>query len=243
MLENKIILITNVLNFVGNPAVRAMLTEGGSVICHDAEFTGQDARSRFEAEFPGARATELQDPAAIVTAVEAEYGRIDVLVNNDIFPAIRAPIEDADIDDFRATLEALTVQGFIFAKAVTPGMKKRKSGKILFVSSAVPKHGLANYSMYAAARGATNTLALSLAKELGKFNIQVNALAPNFVESPAYFPEELRANAEAMKKITSQIPLRRLGKPEEAGQYLAFLASNKADFITGQILYFAGGWA
>ncbi len=243
MLENKIILITNVLHFVGKPATTAMLAEGAMIICHDAEFIDDAIRNKFEADYPGASTTSSQDPNEIVKAIEAKHGQLDVLINNDAFPALRAAIDEADLDDFRDTLEALMVQGFAFAKVAASGMKGRRSGKILFVSSAAPKHGLPNYSMYCAARGGANALTVSLAKELGKFNIQVNALAPNFVESPTYFPDELLANGAAMKKITSQIPIGRLGKPEEAGAYLAFLASDKADFITGQILYFSGGWA
>jgi NAD(P)-dependent dehydrogenase (short-subunit alcohol dehydrogenase family) len=122
-------------------------------------------------------------------------------------------------------------------------MKARRSGKILFITSAVPFHGLPNYSMYVTARGATNSMAVSLAKELGPHNIQVNAIAPNFVENPDYFPEELRQNKQAMTKILKSIPLRRLGKPEEIAALIAFYASGESDFITGNVMPFAGGWA
>ncbi|MBL4740000.1 MAG: SDR family oxidoreductase, partial [Sneathiella sp.] len=195
------------------------------------------------AAIPGATALSAQEPKEVIDAVLKAEGRLDVLVNNDAFPALRASIDEADIEDFRKTLDALMIRGFAYAKYASVSMKAAGKGKIIFVSSAAPKHGLPNYSMYVAARGGSNALAVSLAKELGRFGIQVNSLAPNFVESPTYFPEELLANEGAMKKILKQIPLGRLGKPEEAGDYLAFLASDKSDFITGQILYFAGGWA
>jgi NAD(P)-dependent dehydrogenase (short-subunit alcohol dehydrogenase family) len=97
--------------------------------------------------------------------------------------------------------------------------------------------------MYVAARGGANALAVSLARELAPFNIQVNAVAPNFVESPTYFPPALLADPQALAKITRNIPLGRLGKPGEVGALVAFLASNQADFITGHVMPIAGGWA
>ncbi|MBL4905926.1 MAG: SDR family oxidoreductase [Sneathiella sp.] len=243
MLKNKVILITNATHFVGTPGAKVLCAEGATVYAQDEAFLGEKARAAFEQMIPGVTALSEQDPADVIAAIIGKEDRLDVLINNDAYPAIRASIETADIEDFRKTLDALMVRGFSFSKFATPHMKTAKKGKIIFVSSAAPKHGLPNYSMYVAARGGANALAVSLAKELGKFGIQVNALAPNFVESPTYFPEKLLANEEAMKKITKQIPLGRLGKPEEAGDYLAFLSSDKSDFITGQILYFSGGWA
>lgn len=243
MLMNKIILITDAKHFLGTPGSKALTGAGAWVYAQDETFVDEATRHAFEEMIPGVTALPEQDPKEVVDAVLAKEGRLDVLINNDAFPALRASIDTADIEDFRKTVEALMVRGFSYAKYASIPMKAAKSGKMIFVSSAAPKHGLPNYSMYCAARGGANALAISLAKELGRSGIQVNALAPNFVESPTYFPDELLANKEAMAKITKQIPLGRLGKPEEAGDYLVFLASDKSDFITGQVLYFAGGWA
>ena len=243
MLKNKIILITDALHFLGKNGSRAMIHEGATVYAQDEAFLDDGARDAFVAEIPGVIAMPEQDPAEIVEKVMATEGRIDVMINNDAFPALKAAIDEADIDDFRKTLESLMVRGFHFAKEVSKHMKAAGRGKILFISSAAPRNGIPNYSMYVAARGGTNALAHSLAKELGRYNIQVNALAPNFVESPTYFPKELLENEAAFKKITSQIPLGRLGTQEEAADYLLFLVSDKSNFITGQVLYFAGGWA
>ena len=236
MLNNKVILITDALHFLGKTGCRVMLGEGATVYAQDEAFSDAAARDAFEKEIPGVRPLAEQDPTELVAKVVAAEGRIDVMINNDAYPAIKSAIDEADIEEFRRTLEALMVRGFHFAKAAG-------RGKILFISSAAPKNGIPNYSMYVAARGGANALAQTLAKELGRHNIQVNALAPNFVESPDYFPKELLENEAAFNKITSQIPLRRLGTQEEAGDYLLFLASDKSNYITGQVLYFAGGWA
>ncbi|MCG8492059.1 MAG: SDR family oxidoreductase [Sneathiellales bacterium] len=243
MLNNKIILITDASHFVGKPGSRTLLREGATVYAQDASFTDASARAAFEEEVPGVKTLAEQLPKDVLEAVLKAEGRLDVMINNDAYPAVKAAIDEADVDEFRNTLEGLMVRGFEYAKYVSAEMKKAGKGKIIFISSAVPKHGLPNYSMYTAARGGANALAVSLAKELGKYNIQVNSLAPNFVESPTYFPQHLLDDPETYKKITKPIPLGRLGKPEEAGEYLAFLSSDKSDFITGQVLYFAGGWA
>ncbi|RMF10312.1 MAG: SDR family oxidoreductase, partial [Alphaproteobacteria bacterium] len=184
-----------------------------------------------------------QDPRQLVGTIAQQWGAVDVLVNNDFAPAVRAPVEDASLDDLNQALQAIVVAPFAMTAAVVPSMKARKRGKVLFLSSAAPLRGLPNYSIYCAARGGTNALAVSLAQELAPYNIQVNALAFNFVESESYFPKKLLADPEARAKITKNVPLGRLARPEEAAALVAFLAGPDSDFITGQVIPFAGGWA
>jgi NAD(P)-dependent dehydrogenase (short-subunit alcohol dehydrogenase family) len=181
-------------------------------------------------------------PEGLVARVEQD-GPIDVLVCNDFFPALRAPIDVASADDLRRTLEDLVVAPFRFAGAAAKSMKAHRRGKILLVTSAAPLRGLPNYSMYVTGRGAANALAVSLAQELAAFNVQVNAIAPNYVESPSYFPPTLIENPEAMKRFTEKVPLKRLGTPDEVAATIAFFASPGSNFITGHVLPIAGGWA
>ncbi|MEQ8611264.1 MAG: SDR family oxidoreductase, partial [Parvibaculum sp.] len=159
------------------------------------------------------------------------------------WPAVRGPVDEATDKDMHETFEALVFKSFAMTRAAVPQMKKQKAGKILFLSSAAPMNGIPNYSIYAAARGAANALALTLAKELASHNIQVNALGFNFIESPDYFPASLLDDPKSRDKILGNIPLRRLGKPEEAAAIVAFLAGPTSDFITGQLIPVAGGWA
>jgi NAD(P)-dependent dehydrogenase (short-subunit alcohol dehydrogenase family) len=98
----------------------------------------------------------------------------------------------------------------------------------VFVSSAAPLRGIAHYAPYVAARAAANGLVSSLAKELGRDGITVNAVGSNYVENPDYFPPQLLANPEAMAKMTAQIPLGRLGKSRELGAAICFLCSDGA---------------
>lgn len=212
------------------------------MVCHDRAFADPEARAAFQRDHRDLHISGTIDPDALIAEIE-DAAPLDVLVNNDFFPALRAAIDTATADDLRRTLEDLVVAPFRFAGAAAKAMKQRRKGKILFVTSAAPLRGLPNYSMYATGRGAANALALSLAQELAAFNIQVNAIAPNYVESPSYFPPDLIANPEAMKRFTEKVPLKRLGKPEEVAATVAFFASPQSSFITGHVLPIAGGWA
>ena len=242
-MKDRIVLITNIEHFVGRPVAAELAAQGATVVCHDESFADAAAADEFAAANPALTVVRAQTPTEIVAVATETCGRVDVVVCNDAGAAVRAPIEQADVDDMRSALEEMVVFPFQMACAVVPQMKARKRGKILFITSATPLRGLPNYSMYVTARGATNALTVSLAQELGRDNIQVNAIAPNYVESPTYFPPELVNDPETLAKMTRNIPLKRLGRPEEVAALVAFYASDKSDFITGHVMPFAGGWA
>tara|TARA_B110000438_G_scaffold295685_1_gene339096 strand:- start:1939 stop:2697 length:759 start_codon:yes stop_codon:yes gene_type:complete len=243
MLAGKTALVTNVCHFIGVAAAETLQSHGAKVLCHDQSFGDSQARADFTGDHPNLTLLSETYTAAAVDAAAEAFGHLDIAVINDFFPALRAPIESADLDDFRKGLEALMVVPFATAAAVARHMKPRKQGKLIFVTSAAPVHGLPNYCMYAAGRGGANAMALSIAKELARDNIQVNAVAPNYVESESYFPPELLADENALAKMISKVPLGRLGKPHEVGELIAFLASNQSDFMTAQVIPIAGGWA
>lgn len=236
-------LITCATRFAGRPAARALLAQGVRVVMHDETFADDATRSAFEKEVPGVRAIAAADYDDIAAKAIAVHGGIDIFVSNDAFPAARVPLEKAGAEAYREALEALTVRPLAIARGLVPGMKARNWGRIVLVSSAAPLRGLANYSMYVSARAACNGLVSSWAKELGRQGITVNAVGSNYVENPDYFPPELLADKAAMAKMTANIPLGRLGKPEEIAAAIAFLASDGAGFVTGHVLPHAGGWA
>jgi len=243
MLKDRVILITNVEKFAGSGTTQVALAEGATVLAHDPAFEAATARRKYESQFPGAHALASTEPVAMVDEALKRHGRIDALVNNDAFPALRAPIAEARLEDFRTALETMAVMPFRLVQLVAPSMRRRKSGRIVFVSSAAPLRGIANYAPYVSARAAANGLVSSLAKELGRDGITVNAVGSNYVENPDYFPPALLANKDAMAKMTAQIPLGRLGKSAELGAAVCFLCSDGAGFITGHVLPHAGGWA
>lgn len=242
LLEDKRILVTHVTHWAGPQICTALAGEGAEVLCHDPSFTDTAAGTAFCEKAPGLTALRAQEPSDMVEEALAG-GPLDVLVNNDAYPAIKARVEDADPAALRECLEELVVAPFRLTGAVVPHFKDRGKGKIIFLTSASALKGIPNYSMYVTARAATNGLAKTLALELGRNNIQVNAIAANYIENPDYFPPELIANEDAYKKMVKNIPLGRLGKPEEAADLVAFYASDKSNFITGNVMPLAGGWA
>lgn len=243
LLDKKVILITKATEFVGAAVVDSCLAEGAIVVAQDPSFADMVEQEAFESRHDGAIAIGTTDPGEIVQDVIAGQGRIDGLVPNDGFPAIRAKVEDAKLEDMRAGLEAMVVEPFQLIGAAVPHMKEQGGGRIVLPTSAVPYRGLSNYSMYVTGRGAQNVMVLTLARELAKSGITVNAVAPNFVENPSYFSEELLTNEDAKAKILSQIPLGRIGKPEEISDLIAFFLSDKPGFTTGHVIPAAGGWA
>jgi len=242
LLKDRVVLISNVTKFAGRAATAAALGEGAKVLVLDDSFADAGRRKTWETEFKGSVALAEQTPADVGAVVKAQ-GRIDALVNNDAWPATRAPLGEAKLDEFRAAFETMVVRPFALTQHIAPLMRQQAYGRILFVSSAAPLRGIANYSMYVSARAAANGLVSSLAKELGKDQITVNALGSNYVENPDYFPPTLLANKDAMARMTAQIPLGRLGKPQEIGATICFLVSEGAGFVTGHTLPHAGGWA
>lgn len=240
---DRIALITCATRFAGRPAARALLAQGVKIVCHDEGFGDEVVRKAFEAEIPGVTAIAADEYAAVAAMAIAVHGRIDIFISNDAYPAARVPLEQGSAAAYRQALEALTVRPFAIASALVAGMKARNWGRIVLVSSAAPLRGLANYSMYVSARAACNGLVSSWAKEFGRHGVTVNAVGSNYVENPDYFPPSLLADKAAMAKMTANIPLGRLGKPEEIAATIAFLASDGAGFITGHVLPHAGGWA
>jgi len=236
-------LITCATAFLGKAGARALHQRGDQVFASDPSFGDEAARKEFEAQVPGVATVVATTAEGIAAEVLQRAGRVDVLVNNDAYPALRAPVTEIDRPRFLATLDRLAVEPALLTGALAPQMIARRAGKILFITSAAPLRGLSNYAMYVAARAAGNGLMLSLSRELAPYNIQVNALAPNFVESPTYFPQALLDDPAKRAKIEANIPLGRLGKPEEAAAAILYLTSDQAGFVTGSVLPFAGGWA
>lgn len=242
LLKDRVVLISNVTKFAGRAATTAALAAGAVVLAADESFADAERRKAWEVAFKGSTALAEQTPADIGAAVKAR-GRLDALVNNDAWPATRAPLGEAKLEEFRAAFETMVIRPFALTQNLAPLMRQQGYGRILFVSSAAPLRGIPNYSMYVSARAAANGLVSSLAKELGKDQITVNALGSNYVENPDYFPPSLLANKEAMARMTAQIPLGRLGTSQEIGATICFLVSEGAGFITGHVLPHAGGWA
>ena len=184
-------------------------------------------------------ACDVTDTAAVaklVSDVEAAFGSIDILVNNAGITRDNLVMRLKD-EDWDAVINANLRGAFAAIRAVSRGMMKRRSGRIINVSSIIGIIGNKGQANYAASKAGLIALTKSVAKELGSRNILVNAVAPGFIET------EMTATMtpEAREALGKQIALERLGTPQDVAATVAFLASDFSSYITGQVLVVDGG--
>lgn len=239
----RVALVTNATKYAGAPTVAALAAQGWRIIAHDASFTDVAARAAWEAENQGMTAAEAQDPAGLIAEVLDRMGGLHGIVSNDAYPAIRRRIEETEADALREMLEALTIFPFALASAATSHLKAQGAGAIVMVTSASPRRPYPGFAMYATARSASTGLAKALANELAPHGVRVNAVAPNFLYSETYYPRAKWIDDPAgAARVREMVPLGRLGRPEEIGELIAFLLSDKAGFVVGETVGFTGGW-
>ncbi|TCL55117.1 3-oxoacyl-[acyl-carrier protein] reductase/7-alpha-hydroxysteroid dehydrogenase [Allofournierella massiliensis] len=239
LLENKIAIVTGGTRGIGLATVEAFLREGATVILTGSrQETAEKAVAALKEKDPNAKvagiAPNLSDLASVEAAfqkVAQEYGRIDVLVNNAGM-SDSTPFDKYDEATFEKVMD-LNVKGvFTCARAVTPIMQAQGSGVILNTSSMVSRYGQPSGIAYPTSKFAVNGFTLSLARELGKHGIRVNAVAPGITDT-----DMMRAVPEqVIQALSAQIPLGRIGKPEEVANAFVFLASEMASYITGVVL-------
>lgn len=236
-------LVTNALQFAGPPAVDALLGAGFRVVAHDPAFADAARRTAYTADRPQVLALAEQDPAAVVDAAWAATGGLDVVVSHDAHPAIHGPIEDANVDDLRATLERLVVFPFALARAYVPRLKQRPGARVVAITSNRTRLPLRGGAIPDAARAAANAFVRSLSLELAPYGVPVNAIAPNYLYSETYFPRAVFVDDPAGRAFVEQVvPVGRLARPEEIGELVRYLATAEGTFMTGAIIDFSGGW-
>ena len=184
-------------------------------------------------------AADVGDPASVVAlaeAVEKEFGQIDILVNNAGLTRDNILFRLKD-DDWDAVLDANLRGAFVAIRTVARGMIKRRWGRIINIASVVGLTGNKGQANYAASKAGLIGLTKSVAKELGSRNVLVNAVAPGFIETDM----TAAMTAEARAGLAGQIPLERLGTPQDIAGVVTFLASDQAAYITGQTIVVDGG--
>lgn len=214
------LLVTQSRDFMG-PVLCEVLAEcGGSVI--------DDPRP-------------LSDAATIDAMIDAA-GRVDVLVANLAVPAPSTPAVEVTDDEWRRVFAHLVDPLPRLARAVLPQMIERRAGKILLLGSASALRGMKRASTYSAARGAQLAWAQALGVEVAPHQVQVNAIAQNFVDNPTYFPPAVQANPAFQERLKREVPLGRLVAPREDALFAAYLCSEAANCFVGQVFPVCGGW-
>jgi len=245
MLEGKIALVTGAAKGIGRAIALALAADGATVIVN---YNGSKERAEQtveEIKALGADAAAYQCNVADTKAADTMikeligiYGHIDILVNNAGITRDNLIMKMTE-EDFDAVISANLKGCFNTIKAVSRQMLKQRSGRIINITSVSGILGNAGQANYAASKAGIIGLTKTMARELASRGITVNAVAPGFVDT-----DMTQVLSDSIKKaVTAQIPLGHFGKPEDIASMVAYLASEKASYITGQIISVDGGMA
>ncbi|MEG0383544.1 MAG: SDR family NAD(P)-dependent oxidoreductase [Solibacillus sp.] len=241
--QDKVAIVTGSGKGIGKAIVQKMALEGALVTVTDLNKQTCE-ETAMEINQSGGKAiavegdvSKSEDVRRIVEETIEAYGKIDILVNNaGIVKDIR--LEDMKEDDWDKVIDVCLKGAFLCAKYVSPYMNEQKYGKIINISSRayLGNPGQANYS---SAKAGIIGLTRSLAKELGKNNINVNAVAPGLIETDAVRNHPKYEKIKELQK--KDTPIKRIGLPDDVANAVLFFASDDAAYISGDILHVTGG--
>jgi len=246
-LKGRSAIVTGAGQGIGKAMAARLAADGASVVI--ADIAQYDVAAAQLAK-SGARTLGLRvdvssesDTACMAEETVKAFGRIDILVNcAAMFATVKlGPFEAIPVDEWKRLLEVNVLGVALCCKAVTPQMRRQKSGRIINLASGAPLKGVPYFLHYIASKGAVIAMTRGLARELGKDGITVNAIAPGLTVSDgtAGRPEHLRNHAESIRSRAIQ----REERPEDLVGAMSFLASDDSAFVTGQTLAVDGGSA
>jgi len=169
-------------------------------------------------------------------------GDIDILVANLAEPPMTGPVHEIANDDWTKLFDSMVHPLMYLVRAVTPQMLARRSGKIIAVTSAAPLRGIPNNAAYCAARAAQNGFIKAVGLELARSNVQVNAIAQNYINNDTYYPDDLLENDKFLDHVRRNVPTNKVGAAGETAELAAYLASENCNHMVCQIIPLAGGW-
>ncbi len=244
-MQHQVILITGALAGIGRATALAAAGEGYKVVVSGRNSqTGAALETELralgaEAQYIKADVRDESEVHALIEGAVGRFGRIDVAVNNAGTEGNPAPSVEQTPQSYTATFEKNVLGVLMCMKHELRVMQRQGSGNIVNISSTMGSRGAPNASLYVASKHAVEGLTKSGALEAAAFGVRVNAVAPGPVE--AAMLERFTGSPERKAGLLASIPLHRAGKPEELADAILFLASDKASFVTGQIISVNGG--
>jgi NAD(P)-dependent dehydrogenase (short-subunit alcohol dehydrogenase family) len=244
-MEKSVVLITGALTGIGRASALAFAKEGARLVVsgrNDEAGNTLAAELRdmgAEAEFVRADVRHEDEVQSLVDHAIARFGRLDVAVNNAGTEGKPGPVTEQTAEGFAAMFETNVLGTLLSMKHELRVMQAQGSGSIVNISSTMGERGAANLSLYTGSKHAVEGITKSAALEAAAFGVRVNAVAPGPTETAML--DRLTGSAEKKAVFFAAVPLKRGGKPEEIADAIVFVASEKAAFITGQIIRVNGG--
>lgn len=242
MPRNKVAIVTGASRGIGRSIAFALANQGANIVAVDIDLATTEATvaelkaTGVDAVAVQGNVTVAEDVEKMVAAAMDKFGKIDILVNNAGITrdALLVRMKDEDWD---AVLSVNLKGAFLCTRATAKIMSKQRYGRIINIASIVGQMGNAGQANYCASKAGLIGLTKSNARELARRNVTVNAIAPGFIatEMTDKLPENER------QKLTSQIPMERLGSPDDIANAVLFLAAEGSAYITGQVLAVNGG--
>ena len=219
-LEGKRVLVTQADDFMGPVLCETFAAHGAQVIADRTTLDG----------------------GAVAEAMARAAGRVDVLIANLGVAAPSTRAHEVADDEWRHVFAHIVDPLPGLARAVLPQMLERRAGKIVVMGSAMAFRGQKRTSTYASARSAQAGWVRAVGTEVAPEGVHVNLIAQNFIENPMYYGPEVQALPAFQQRLKREVPLARLGTPEEDALFAVFLASGEVNYFAGQSIPFAGGW-